>query len=268
MQLLNSFPTTVLVYSLLLLCILVQCVAGNVEKVIFTGPSAPSVKATTNPTLESLNINTLTHDDLSVRTNLSRIFASEQTDFRGQSSWLLLTNLTENQRYELRVCWSALVSTLETVILFHMNKVDGLCVVRAHTLNQEPTRFDMEAYTPDRVLENPKLLQSLNTYVASLQHDQGTRKTTKLPKSPSLLVEIHSAADYFTDNKELMANPSPVLVDLILDPFLFNVLPESLLPTVGYLGLLGIMTWIMARWVASGLRAAAGTAELPAKKRN
>ncbi|QLI67106.1 uncharacterized protein G6M90_00g034920 [Metarhizium brunneum] len=193
-----------------------------------------------HPALSSLNINTLTQDELSVRTNLDRIFASKQTGFQGQPSWILLTNLTENQRYELRVCWSAL----------------------------EPTRFDMEAYTLDTVLENDKLLQSLNAYAAFRPKIQTTKQSTIIPNSSSLLIEIHSAADYFTDNAELMANPPPVLVDLILDPFLLNVLPKSLLPTVGYLSLLGVVTWFVARWVASSLQSVADSMETPSKKQN
>lgn len=62
-----------------------------------------------------------------------------------------------------------------------------------------------------------------------------------------------AAADYFTDNAELMMNPPSVLVDLILDPFLLNVLPRSLLPTSGYIVVVAIVTWIVARWTASYL---------------
>ncbi|EFY88317.1 hypothetical protein MAC_05658 [Metarhizium acridum CQMa 102] len=126
----------------------------------------------------------------------------------------------------------------------------------------------MEAYTLDTVLENDKLLHSLSAYAASRPNIQTTRQSTIIPDSSSLLVEIHSAADYFTDNAELMTNPPPVLVDLILDPFLFNVLPKSLLPTVGYLSLLGIVTWFAARWVASSLQSVADLMETPSKKQN
>jgi hypothetical protein len=96
-------------YLVLLIGTLVDFAFGNVEKIIFTGPP-PSGKAGIDPRLASLtNINSLTHNEFSIRTNLDRFFAPEEAGARGQSSWVLLTNLTENQRYELRVCWSALV---------------------------------------------------------------------------------------------------------------------------------------------------------------
>jgi hypothetical protein len=125
----------------------------------------------------------------------------------------------------------------------------------------------MEAYSLDAFLQSPKLLRSLETYAASRQSDQETTKAAIFADSPLLLVEIHSAADYFTDDAELMTNPPPVLVDLILDPFLFNVLPQSLLPTVCYLVLIGITSWFIARWVASSLLSVAGSATSPAKKK-
>ncbi|KHN95851.1 GPI-Mannosyltransferase II co-activator, Pga1 [Metarhizium album ARSEF 1941] len=235
----TSGHTKTLVHAILLLCILVEFVAGNVEKIIFTGPPS-SPTASSNPALSSLNINTLTHDELSVRTNLDRIFASEETGFRGQPSWILVTNLTENRRYEFRVCWSAL----------------------------EPNRFDMEAYTLETVVRDPRLLRSLNAYAASRPSVQTTKHSTIGSESRSLLVEIHSAADYFTDNAELMTRPPPILVDFILDPFLFNVLPQSLLPTVGYLSLLGIVTWFVGRWVASSLRRVADSVEISPEKQD
>ncbi|TWU74900.1 hypothetical protein ED733_003928 [Metarhizium rileyi] len=218
--------------SMLLVCALLGSAAGNVEKLVFTGPP-PSIAS---PALPPFQLNTLTHDDLSVRTALDRIFASGQTG-HGHSSWLLLTNLTQSQRYELRVCWSAL----------------------------EPTRFDMEAYTLDAVLEKPKLLRSLSSYMASRP---GAQTEKQLSRSSSLLVEIHAAADYFTDDARLMDSPPPVLVDLILDPFLFNVVPQSLLPTLGYLALLSITTWFVARRAASRLRSVADQAETPVKKQD
>jgi len=81
-----------------------------------------------------------------------------------------------------------------------------------------------------------------------------------------LLIEIRAAADYFTDDKDLMSHPPPVLVDLILDPFLLNVLPRSLLPTVGYLLLVGVTTWYVARWIASGLHSVATLTESKMEK--
>ena len=63
-----------------------------------------------------------------------------------------------------------------------------------------------------------------------------------------------------------MKNPPPVLVDLILDPYLFNVLPRSLVPTVGYIVVISIVTWFVAQWAATRLRLVASAPENATKK--
>ena len=79
--------------------------AANVEKVIFTAPDEINIP-TTPPTLSSLALNTLTHNNLKLRTHVYAAFPETSSD-RGVATWLLLDNLTANQRYEVRVCWSA-----------------------------------------------------------------------------------------------------------------------------------------------------------------
>lgn len=136
---------------------------------------------------------------------------------------------------------------------------------------QEPTRFDLETYTLDTIAQNAELLASLKQYAVS-QKPQGEavqkKKISMAEGKSALLVEIQAAADYFTDHRELMTHPPPVLVDLILDPYLFNVVPQSLLPTVGYLIIVGITTWFAARWIASGLRSVAGPPQSNLRKHN
>lgn len=61
-----------------------------------------------------------------------------------------------------------------------------------------------------------------------------------------LLLRIDAAADYFTTDRELMRRPEPVLADVILDPFVFNVLPRTLVPTVGYVVLVAAVSWVLA----------------------
>lgn len=63
-----------------------------------------------------------------------------------------------------------------------------------------------------------------------------------------------------------MSDPPPVLVDLILDPFVYNVLPRSLIPTVGYVIAISIVTWFVARWSVTKLRAIAVPPENVADK--
>lgn len=64
--------------------------------------------------------------------------------------------------------------------------------------------------------------------------------------SSVLLLRIDAAANYFTTDRELMRRPEPVLADVILDPFVLNVLPRTLLPTVGYVILVAAASWVLA----------------------
>lgn len=86
------------------------------------------------------------------------------------------------------------------------------------------------------------------------------------PKSSVLLLHVQAAADYFADDVVLMHSPPPVLVDLILDPFLFNIVPLSLIPTAGYLVLVAIVSWFVARRIANWLQSIAQSSELHDKK--
>jgi hypothetical protein len=38
----------------------------------------------------------------------------------------------------------------------------------------------------------------------------------------------------------------PVLVDIILDPYLLNIFPKSLVPTAGYLIILAFGSWFLS----------------------
>ena len=72
--------------------------------------------------------------------------------------------------------------------------------------------------------------------------------------SSTLFLQIFAAADYYTMNKTLMENVPPVYVDIILDPFILNLLPRSLLPTVAYITLLAIGSWYLSAYISKWLR--------------
>lgn len=86
-------------------------------------------------------------------------------------------------------------------------------------------------------------------------------------KASLLLLQIKASADYFTDDEALMKDPPAVLVDLILDPYLFDIVPRSLVPTAGYIVVLAVVSWFIARSVASRLQAIAITADSSDKKK-
>lgn len=125
----------------------------------------------------------------------------------------------------------------------------------------------METYELSKVFDTPALITSLATYAESRQlppdqlgteqpdvHSSTMRKSGSTAEELSLLLlHVQSAASYYTTNKTLMHDPPPVLVDLILDPFLFNVLPRSLLPTAAYIVILAIGSWFLSQVIATWL---------------
>jgi len=68
------------------------------------------------------------------------------------------------------------------------------------------------------------------------------------------LLRILAAADYFTTDAALMRNVPRVDVDIILDPFLFNALPRSIAGTACYIVAVGVVSYFLARRIASWIR--------------
>ena len=58
-----------------------------------------------------------------------------------------------------------------------------------------------------------------------------------------------------------MQQVPPVLVDIILDPYLLNIFPKSLIPTAGYLVIVSIASWYLAKYIARWLQMVAVTDE-------
>lgn len=69
-----------------------------------------------------------------------------------------------------------------------------------------------------------------------------------------LFLRVRAAADFFTTNKELMSSPPLVDIDLILDPYVFNVFPRSLGPTAVYIVVLACGAWLVSGVVWNFLR--------------
>jgi hypothetical protein len=130
----------------------------------------------------------------------------------------------------------------------------------------------LDVYELDTVWSTPELIQSLASYSYSRLPDQETQVAKpKADKSEEhgasvMLLRIYAAADYFTDNAALMQSPPPVLTDVILDPYLFNIFPASLLPTATYLIIVAVASWFVARYIATWLQSIAATPDDKDKK--
>ena len=81
-------------------------VAANVEKVIFVAP--PTINKDFYGNLEDLNLKTLSPSNPSIRLRTSVTFPNSTLE-KGLQSWYLLDDLQPGRRYEVRVCWAAIV---------------------------------------------------------------------------------------------------------------------------------------------------------------
>ncbi|CAF9934556.1 MAG: hypothetical protein HETSPECPRED_009266 [Heterodermia speciosa] len=192
-----------------LLCFLpvIASVLANVEKTIFIAPEAIEIPQQ-HPNLNDLHLDVLTTENPTLRTLLPASFP-KPPNTRGTISWFLLENLRQTQRHEVRICWPA----------------------------TQPTSFTLDTYTLSEVFASPELISSLASYSEDRESTSDPPRTAaRDPRHASVLfLRVIAAADYFTTNKTLMREVSPVNADIILDPFIFNILPRSLLPTGIYL---------------------------------
>jgi hypothetical protein len=94
-------------FSIILIALQVGAALANTEKVIFLGPSTLQIPVEP-PTLENLQLDTLSPAAWSVRTHVEAEFPTDIAKY-GQSKWLLLHSLEEGRRYEVRICWAATV---------------------------------------------------------------------------------------------------------------------------------------------------------------
>jgi hypothetical protein len=121
--------------------------------------------------------------------------------------------------------------------------------------HQQPTEFWLDVYPIAEVFDTPELIQNLAEYAGK----PGRIRPEPLPlssgsKESLLFLHVRAAADFFTTNKELMSNPPPVNLDIILDPYVFNVFPKSLGPTAAYIGVLAVGAWFISGSVWKFLR--------------
>ncbi|KAI2699861.1 hypothetical protein CBS147317_6776 [Penicillium roqueforti] len=209
---------------------------ANVEKTIFLAP-IPAIVPSEQPDLDDLGLERLSPQKPVVRTQLNASFPTAAAPY-GTDSWFFLENLNPGQRYEVRVCWLA----------------------------TQPTTFTLTTYPLSKTIEDKNLLSSLSMYTAARLAAADTIQENVIPHSANarggkdvldpvptsdsvLFLHVHAAADYFSTDQALMQNVPPVAVDLILDPFLFNVFPRSLVPTAGWIVLVAVLAAVLGRWI-------------------
>ncbi|KIX92966.1 uncharacterized protein Z520_11239 [Fonsecaea multimorphosa CBS 102226] len=206
------------------------CAFANVEKVIFLTPAAEPLPQ--DASIDNLFLTRLSEQYPSVRTRINASFPSTVSP-KGTESWFLLEHLRPGRRYELRICWLA----------------------------TQPTSFWLYSHTVDHTFETPALLTSLSAYASARHAQLGSedsqslllRKAKARPsdiESTLLFLQVFAAADYFSLNQTLMKIVPPVAVDVILDPYVFNILPKSLAPTGLYLVVIATGAWFLSGWIS------------------
>lgn len=84
--------------------------------------------------------------------------------------------------------------------------------------------------------------------------------------SSMLFLHILAAADYFTMNQTLMEDVPPVFVDIIVDPYVFNIFPRSLIPTASYITILAVGSWFLSKHISRWVSIVANDKTDPEKK--
>lgn len=155
-----------------------------------------------------------------LRTRLAAAFPNDKAPY-GVESWFLLDRLSPGRRYEVRVCWPA----------------------------TQPTAFKIDPYPLETVFGSPELISSLAAYSETRQHPAESGRHIAPPSRPDdrppvvsiLFLRVSAAADYFTTDASLMSNVPPVAVDVILDPYLLNLFPRSLISTAAYVVVVAVV---------------------------
>jgi hypothetical protein len=203
--------------------------AANVEKIIFVAPEAESFPS--DASLDNLLLERVTLAKPSLRTHINASFPTQDQP-KGTQTWMMLEDLTPSQRYEVRICWLA----------------------------TQPTSFWLHTHRMQATFEDPKLISALTTFsnhkhssvspeiLDEAQSQTNSRQVSSMPTT-FLFLQIFAAADYFSLNKTLMENVPPVHVDVILDPYLLNIFPQSLLPTAGYIMTIAVLGWFLSSWI-------------------
>lgn len=105
-------------------------------------------------------------------------------------------------------------------------------------------------YPISEVFDTPALIQDLAKYAEKPERARPEpSESSSKNKESVLFLRVRAAADFFTTDKALMSSPPSVDVDLILDPYVFNVFPRSLSPTAAYIVVLATGAWVVSGYV-------------------
>jgi hypothetical protein len=111
----------------------------------------------------------------------------------------------------------------------------------------------LETYTVSDILVKPGLLWTVHSTAQLPDNPEELLGSATAAQESALFVHIQAAADFYSLNETLLSNPPVVEVDIILDPYIFNVFPRSLLPIGIYLSFVAVASLFLSRAIASWL---------------
>ncbi|KKA27474.1 hypothetical protein TD95_001987 [Thielaviopsis punctulata] len=206
-----------LLLSALSALLLAPLIRANTEKTIFSAPPPDALVLLSGLDKADPPLSILTPANATLRTHLASAFSSADEPY-GAATWIVVRDLVPGQRYEVRVCWAA----------------------------TEPAAFTVDTFDIPTLAASPALLPAPLSISVS---------PSSSPPSSTLLLRILTAADYVTTNTDLRAAPPPVFADVILDAYWYNVVPQSLLPTIGVIALIApaalVLGRVLAKWIGS-----------------
>lgn len=123
---------------------------------------------------------------------------------------------------------------------------------------KQPTSFTLDTYELDVVFDSPELISSLAVY----SHERHLATTAQGAGSSlvghheygevqqsALFLRVLASASYFSDDEARMRHVEPVFVDIILDPYILNVLPQTLIPTAAYVVVVAGLAWFSSQYI-------------------
>lgn len=125
---------------------------------------------------------------------------------------------------------------------------------------KQPTSFTLSTHTLEEITSDKASLAAIsrfsNARLSSLPEPQrkpaqahtSNRKDQSDRDTTILFLRIDAVADYFSLEESLMQAVPPVVVDIILDPFLGNVFPRSLVSTACWGLVVAVVAVGVSRW--------------------
>ena len=128
----------------------------------------------------------------------------------------------------------------------------------------------MDLFTPEELLEEDLLLEKVKDYLSNAAVGEPRREGSVL------FLRVMAKTAYFSSSRARMENPEPVDVDIstwppsrflfgltlpVLDPYMYNIVPESLLKIIGLVVVVAISSWWLGGWTHRALMGVARTTE-------